>query len=105
MIIKLKSTKKKISGTNQKKKTKNMDLKKENLPNNFLAEQGILNILLTNPSLIKNISNLIKPESFYYEEHEIIYSLMLELTDNEGNKSTNLTIIITELQNRGYCEN
>ena len=78
-----------------------MDLKKENLPNNFLAEQGILNILLTNPSLIKNISNLIKPESFYYGEHEIIYSLMLELTDNEDNKSTNLTIIITELQNRG----
>ena len=78
-----------------------MDLKKENLPNNFLAEQGILNILLTNPSLIKNISNLIKPESFYYGEHQIIYSLMLELTDNEVNKSTNLTIIITELQNRG----
>ena len=75
-----------------------MDLKKENLPNNFLAEQGILNILLTNPSLIKNISNLIKPESFYYGEHEIIYSLMLELTDNEDNKSTNLTIIfITSL--------
>ena len=37
------------------------------LPNNFLAEQAILNILLTNPNLIKNVSSMINNESFYFD--------------------------------------
>ena len=43
------------------------------LPNNFLAEQAILNILLTNPNLIKNVSSMINNESFYFEPHRLIY--------------------------------
>ena len=37
------------------------------LPNNFLAEQGILNILLTNPILVKTTISLLKPNSFYFD--------------------------------------
>jgi replicative DNA helicase len=70
------------------------------LPNNFLAEQAILNILLTNSSLIKNkISNL-KLNSFYYEPHKLIYEVIIELS--EKNNAINLTTVITKLQSKGY---
>ena len=34
------------------------------LPNNFLAEQATLNILLTNPNLIRNVRSVINMKSF-----------------------------------------
>ena len=37
------------------KNKKSDNLKKTDLPNNFLAEQAVLNILLTNPGLINNV--------------------------------------------------
>ena len=69
------------------------------LPNNFLAEQGILNILLTNPPFIKTAISLLKSSSFYFENHKIIYDTIIEL--NHENSSINLTTIITKLENKG----
>jgi replicative DNA helicase len=68
------------------------------LPNNFLAEQAILNILLTNPSLIKEIVPELKPNSFYFEPHRILYETIFELF--ETNKFINLTTVITKLQDK-----
>ena len=69
------------------------------LPNNFLAEQGILNILLTNPILVKTTISLLKPNSFYFENHRLIYEIIVDL--NKENTSINLTTIITKLENQG----
>lgn len=69
------------------------------LPNNFLAEQSILNILLTNSALIKNVICVLKINSFYFEEHKLIYETLVELSEN--NKSINLTSIVTTLENKG----
>ena len=66
------------------------------LPNSFLAEQAILNILLTNPNLIKNIFSVLKVNSFYFLAHQVIYESLLELT--EKNNTVNLTLLITYLQ-------
>ena len=41
------------------------------LPNNFLMEQSVLTIILTNPFLLKNVVNRLKINSFYYENHKI----------------------------------
>ncbi len=71
------------------------------LPNNFLAEQAILNILLTNPNLIKNVSSMINNESFYFEPHRLIYLTILELTEEIPTENINLTNIITSLQDKG----
>lgn len=71
------------------------------LPNNFLAEQAILNILLTNTNLIKNVNSLINIESFYYEPHRLIYLTMLELVEEVPIENINLTNIITSLQDKG----
>ena len=75
------------------------------LPNNFLAEQAILNILLTNPtnlSLIrKNIENL-KVEYFYNESHQVLYKIILKIF--EKNQSINITTFISQLQDEGSLE-
>lgn len=68
------------------------------LPNNFLAEQSILNILLTNPALITTAIENLKEESFYFEPHKIIYSILCELKNEK--KTVTLTTLITVLQDR-----
>ena len=70
------------------------------LPNNFLAEQAILNIILTNPSTIKTVIPKIKIEAFYFKQHKLIYEVLLELS--EKNRSINLTSVITILENKGF---
>ena len=72
------------------------------LPNNFLAEQAILNILLTNPSLFQEVIVKLKVESFYFEPHKLIYQTLLELV--EKNKSITFTTIITSLQDKNQLE-
>ena len=64
------------------KKQQSDTLKKTDLPNNFLAEQALLNILLTNPNLIKNVTGVINAESFYFEPHKLIYVTICELAED-----------------------
>lgn len=66
------------------------------LPNNFLAEQSILNILLTNPKLIKKALETLKIESFYFEENKILYSTLLKL--EEQKKIVTITTVVGKLQ-------
>jgi replicative DNA helicase len=68
------------------------------LPHNFLAEESILNILLTHPKLVKKTLINLKSDSFYFEPHKIIYSLLSEL--DEENKPITLTLLITKLQDK-----
>ena len=75
------------------------------LPNNFLAEQATLNILLTNPNLIRNVRSVINIESFYFEPHRLIYLTILELTEELPIENINLTNIITSLQDKGRLKN
>ena len=76
----------------------------EQLPNNFLAEQGILNILLTNPLLVKNVLSILEPESFYFEGHKILYETICELAQNDEENVINLTLVITALQDKGILK-
>ena len=68
------------------------------LPSNFIAEEAVLNILLTNPNLIKNISSSLKINAFYFLNHQIIYKAILELV--EKNSVINLTILISYLNDQ-----
>jgi replicative DNA helicase len=72
------------------------------LPNNFLAEQAILNILLTNTSLVKEALLDLKPETFYFEPHRLIYETIIEVY--EKNYGTNITLIITSLQDKNILK-
>ena len=55
------------------------------LPHNFLAEQGVLNILLTNPALIENVFLSLKIDAFYYVPHKLIYQTIVELYESQQN--------------------
>ena len=66
------------------------------LPNNFLAEQAVLNILLTNPNLIKSVLPNLSANCFYFPTHKLIYTSIIELT--EKNRTLNLTLLISYLQ-------
>ena len=72
------------------------------LPNNFLAEQAILNILLTNPTTFKMIIEKLKIKSFYIESHQLIYETLIELSNQ--NRPINVTTLITQLENKGYLK-
>jgi hypothetical protein len=81
----------------------NVKLKYSNstpLPHNFLAEQAILNILLTNSTafLIQEVLSNLKIESFYFEPHKLIYETIFELS--EKNIPVNLANVINNLQDK-----
>ena len=68
------------------------------LPNNFLAEQAILNLLLTNSFLGNEALLNLKSETFYFRPHRLIYEAITDLY--EKNSGTNITLIITALQDK-----
>jgi len=72
------------------------------LPNNFLAEQAVLNILLTNPSLIENYLSKLNADCFYFDPHRIIFNTILTLAENRS--TINITTIITSLQDKKELE-
>ena len=72
------------------------------IPNNFIVEQNILNILLTNPTLIKSTILNLKSNAFYNESHKLIYEMLIELSENQ--KIINYTILITKLEEKGILK-
>ena len=72
------------------------------LPNSFLTEQSVLNILLNNSFLIEKITPTLKAESFYFEPHRILYEILTELTEKK--KAINLTTIVNSLQDKQLLE-
>lgn len=74
------------------------------LPNNILAEQAILNILLTTPSisLIQEVLLNLKIESFYFEPHRLIYETISELS--EKNLSINVANVLNNLQDKSLLK-
>jgi replicative DNA helicase len=72
------------------------------LPNNFLAEQAILNIILTNPIDFKIILTTLKANNFYYESHQLIFEVIKTLIEN--NQKVNITTVITKLQDNGLLK-
>ena len=72
------------------------------LPNNFLAEQAILNIILTKPSTFKVVLEKLKIESFYLQSHQLIYESLIDLVNE--NRPINITSVVTKLENKGYLK-
>nr|AYO28230.1 replicative DNA helicase [Synura sphagnicola] len=72
------------------------------LPNNFIAEQSILNILLTNPSFLPNTLLALQENAFYHEPHKLIYQILIELS--EKGDPINLTSILTKLKDKNLLQ-
>lgn len=50
-------------------------------PQSLDAERALLGALLLKPDAIHDISDLVRPDSFYAEKHRLIYEAMRELTE------------------------
>ena len=72
------------------------------LPNDFLAEQSILNILFTSPALLSNVTTKLKSEAFYFEFHQILYQVLCTLEDQ--GISITLTNVMTYLQDHALLK-
>ena len=72
------------------------------LPNSELIEKSVLNILLTNPNLITQVTSNLHINSFYSPIYQKIYKALLNLREKES--SINITILITFLQDQGKLE-
>ena len=55
------------------------DLIGREMPYSIDAEQSVLGALLVNPDLLPSAIAVIKPESFYREQHRGIYSIILRM--------------------------
>ncbi|WP_295075392.1 replicative DNA helicase [Ruminococcus sp.] len=49
------------------------------LPHSIEAEQSVLGAIISQPSVLPDVIELIKPEYFYNEQHKALYSIMLQM--------------------------
>lgn len=71
-------------------------------PQSLESERALLGALLLKPDAIHDVSDTIKPESFYAEKHRIIFSTMRELADR-GEPIDQLSLS-ERLQGQGLLE-
>ena len=54
-------------------------LSNRELPHSIEAEQSVLGAIISQPSVLPDVIELIKPEYFYNEQHKALYSIMLQM--------------------------
>lgn len=67
-------------------------------PFNLEAEQGLLASVLLDNDILHDVVNIIKPDDFYRESHQIIFRLMREMYDE--NRPVDLITLAEELTTR-----
>lgn len=72
------------------------------LPQSEESERAVLGGVLLDPSILPNISALLRGEDFYHERHQIIYQTMLDL--REELVEIDLRTVQAKLEQRGQFE-
>lgn len=62
------------------------------LPHSIEAEQSVLGAIISQPSVLAEVIELIKPEYFYSEQHKAIYSIILRM-DSSGQAVDVVTLL------------
>ncbi|MFX3618580.1 MAG: replicative DNA helicase [Sporolactobacillus sp.] len=71
-------------------------------PNNLEAEQAVLGAIFLEPSLIITASEDLVPEDFYRTSHQLIFSVMLDLS--ERNEPVDVVTVTNALQSARHLE-
>lgn len=71
----------------------------EYIPQNIEAEEAILGGILLDPNALERIIDILQPESFYINAHQIIYKTCLTLHKN--GQPVDLITVANNLENRG----
>ena len=76
-----------------------MDALQRKMPFSLDAEQSVLGAILSDPKRIGEVSEILRAEDFYIEEHQRIYEIMLNFSIE--NKPLDLVTVLNELVARG----
>ena len=68
-------------------------------PHNLSAEQSVLGSLLLDPTAIISVAQTLRPNDFYLESHQLIYSVMLDLY--EARRPVDYQTVVSDLISRG----
>ena len=49
------------------------------LPHSIEAEQSVLGAIISDPNVLSDVIEIIKPEYFYNDQHKALYSIMLQM--------------------------
>src|SRR3989344_4954410 len=71
-------------------------------PQSLESERALLGALLLKPDAIHDVSDLIRPDSFYAEKHRLIFGIMRELA--ERGEPIDLLSLSERLLNQGLLE-
>lgn len=76
-----------------------MDGLQRKLPFSVDAEQSVLGSVLIDPNCLNDITEIVRAEDFYIEEHKRIFEIMLDF--NLRSKTVDLVTLLNEMVNRG----
>lgn len=77
-------------------------LSSRELPHSIEAEQSVLGAIISQPSVLSDVIELIKPEYFYNEQHKALYSIMLQM--NSMSLPVDIVTVLNEAEKQHIFE-
>ena len=77
-------------------------LSNRELPHSIEAEQSVLGAIISQPSVLPDVIELIKPEYFYNEQHKALYSIMLQM--NSMSLPVDIVTVLNEAEKQHIFE-
>lgn len=77
-------------------------LSSRELPHSIEAEQSVLGAIISQPSVISDVIELIKPEYFYNEQHKALFSIMLQM--NSMSLPVDIVTVLNEAEKQHIFE-
>ncbi|WP_295090526.1 replicative DNA helicase [Ruminococcus sp.] len=72
------------------------------LPHSIEAEQSVLGAIISQPSVLPDVIEIIKPEYFYNEQHKALYSIMLQM--NSMSLPVDIVTVLNEAEKQHIFE-
>ncbi len=72
------------------------------LPHSIEAEQSVLGAIISQPSVLSDVIELIKPEYFYNDQHKALYSIMLQM--NSMSLPVDIVTVLNEAEKQHIFE-
>ena len=72
------------------------------LPHSIEAEQSVLGAIISDPQVLSDVIELIKPEYFYNEQHKALYSIMLQM--NSMSLPVDIVTVLNEAEKQHIFE-
>ena len=77
-------------------------LSSRELPHSIEAEQSVLGAIISQPSVLPDVIELIKPEYFYNDQHKALYSIMLQM--NSMSLPVDIVTVLNEAEKQHIFE-